>query len=94
MRSDYSIVSVDYLIKSGALKNADAPIGGADWSVQPSIDNSGFSINLTGLTKSECDYFTTIKLNWATYISVNGYQNEPGTYCLSTGGNEISFIVE
>ncbi|MDR1337957.1 MAG: type II secretion system GspH family protein [Rickettsiales bacterium] len=91
-RHDYSGVSVDYLVKSGALKNDKAPIGNDEWSVTASIDGSEFSVNLKGLTKGECDYFTTAKLEWADRIKVNGFESNPETYCLTTGDNEVSFI--
>lgn len=93
-RHDYSGVSVDYLIKSGALKSSKAPIGSADWSVTSSFDGNGFLINLKDLTKGDCDYFTTVKMDWVTRIKVNGFESDPGTYCISTGGNEVSFIVQ
>ena len=38
MRGDYTGVSVDYLVKSGAIKTPAAPIGGANWSVTASAD--------------------------------------------------------
>lgn len=93
-RHNYSGVSVDYLIKAGALKNNKAPIGNDEWSVTSSIDGAEFLINLKGLTKGECDYFTTVNLSWAERVKVNGYESDPGTYCLTTGGNEVSFIVQ
>ncbi|MDR0741315.1 MAG: type II secretion system GspH family protein [Rickettsiales bacterium] len=94
MRQDYSGVSVDYMVKSGALKNTKPPIGGDGWSITSSADGKEFLINLKGLTKGECDYFTTAKLEWASGIKVNGYESDPGTYCLTTGGNEVSFVVQ
>ena len=45
MRGTYEGVSVDYLIKAGALKSNNAPIGGENWSVTPSFDGTSFSIN-------------------------------------------------
>lgn len=93
-RHNYSGVSVDYLIKAGALKNNKAPIGNDEWSVTSSVDGTEFLINLKGLTKGECDYFTTVNLSWAQRVKVNGYESDPGTYCLTTGGNEVSFIVQ
>lgn len=93
-RHNYSGVSVDYLIKAGALKNNKAPIGNEEWSVTSSVDGTEFLINLKGLTKGECDFFTTVNLNWAQRVKVNGYESDPGTYCLTTGGNEVSFIVQ
>lgn len=94
MRGDYTGVSVDYLIKAGALKNNNAPIGSSNWTVTSSVDGTMFSINLTGLTGGECDYFTTVPLAWTSKITVNGYETDPGTYCLTSGANEISFVVQ
>lgn len=94
LRGSYNGVSVDYLIKSGALKNNKSPIGGAEWSVTPSIDGKEFLINLTDLSKGECDYFTTVKMEFAARVKVNGYESDPGTYCLTTGANELSIIVQ
>jgi type II secretory pathway pseudopilin PulG len=93
-RQDYSGVSVDYLIKSGALKNDQPPIGDAGWSVAASLDGTEFLITLKGLTKGECDYFATAKLDWASGIKINGFETDPGVYCLATGGNEVSFTVQ
>jgi hypothetical protein len=90
---DYSTVSIDYLIKSGALKNSNQPIGAPEWSITSSADGYSFAINLTGLTRGECEYFTTINMDWAVGVSVNGFAEDPATYCIS-GDNEISFIVE
>lgn len=94
LRGTYDGVSVDYLIKSGALKNERAPIGGDAWSVTSGTDGATFSINLVGLTSGECDYFTTATPTWAKSIRVNGFETEPGSHCFSSATNEISFIVE
>lgn len=94
MRGDYTGVSVDYLIKAGALKNATAPIGGDNWSVNATTDGTAFSINLVDLSEGECNYFTTIKTNWATAILVNGYETDAASHCFSSKTNQISFIVQ
>lgn len=94
MRGDYSGISVDYLIKAGALKSDRAPLGGP-WSVSPSVDGKTFSINLTQLSAGECDYFITAVPKWATEIRVNGATADTtANNCFSSRTNEISFIVE
>ncbi len=93
MRGTYEGVSVDYLIKAGALKNADAPIGG-QWSVTSSADGQSFSINLTELSSGECEYFTAAVPKWATTILVNGYETDVASHCFSSNTNMVSFIVE
>lgn len=88
LRGDYTGVSVDYLVKAGALKNTNPPMGDDDWSVTAGMDGKSFSINLTGLSRGECEYFATAKFDWATRVKVNDTDE-----CMS-GENEISFIVE
>jgi Tfp pilus assembly protein PilE len=93
-RADYTGVSIDYLIKAGAITSEAAPIGGDDWSIVATQDGKGFSINLTNLTTSECAYFATKKLNWASKISVNKIEDSGSESCLSAPRNLISIIVE
>lgn len=93
-KGDYSGVSVDYLIEAGALKTNRAPIGSDDWSVTAGINSDEFSINLTDLSHDDCAYFTTINLNWADHVTVNGNSTTPGSYCMSTGSNKVSFVVK
>ena len=94
MRGDYTGLSVDYLISAGALKTNKAPIGASNWSVEPINNGAGFSINLTGLTSGECQYFLAKKPKWATSIIVNGIETDINTNCFSTNTNQISFTVE
>lgn len=94
MRGDYSGVSVDYLIKAGALKSDRAPLGGP-WSVTSSTDGKTFSINLSQLSAGECDYFITAAPKWASEVRVNGMPADTtADSCFSSRTNEISFIVE
>ena len=71
LRGDYTGVSIQYLISSGALKSDKAPIGDEGWSVEAINNGKGFSINLTNLSSGECQYFATAKQNWATKIIIN-----------------------
>lgn len=93
-RGDYTGVSVEYLIKSGAIKSDVAPIGGNDWSVRSSVDGKSFSINLVDLTRGECEYFITATPTWATSVMVNGRIADPDTGCMSAPANLVSFIIE
>ena len=94
MRGNYDGVSVDYLIKSGALKSNRAPIGGDDWSVVAGADGATFSINLVDLTNGECEYFITAKPKWATAIMVNGFETAVSDSCFDSDTNQVSFIVK
>lgn len=93
-RGDYTGVSVDYLIKAGAITNESAPIGGADWSVTASVDGKGFSINLINLSHSDCAYFATKKFNWAKSVTINKLENAGGESCISGPRNYVSINVE
>lgn len=94
MRGDYTGLSVDYLVSAGALRNANAPIGGNDWSISSINDGKGYSINLTQLSESECQFFTATTPKWATKIVVNNIDLTISSNCFSTDTNQISFIVE
>lgn len=93
-RGSYAGVSIDYLIKAGALKSSRAPIGNDDWSISPSFDEKTFTINLIGLSSGECEYFVLKKQPWATTILVNGYEPSGASNCFSTNTNQVTFIVE
>lgn len=93
-RGDYNGVSVDYLIKAGALTSDRAPIG-ASWSVDSSFDGSSFSITVNGLTAGECDYFLTAAPTWATRVMINGYNSDDATdACFTSSTNQVVFEVE
>lgn len=93
-RGDYTGVSVDYLVKAGALLDETAPIGGSDWSVTAGLDGKTFAINLTNLTNGDCVFFATKKIEWAKGIAVNKIENSGSESCLSAQRNLISIIVE
>jgi len=90
----YDGLSVEYLVKSGALKNSKAPMGGDDWSVTPGFDGLTFSINLTQLSSGECAYFEIKKPTWAESILINGAEADGTSHCFSTKTNMVSFIVK
>ena len=94
MRGTYEGVSVDYLIKAGALKTNKAPIGGKNWSVSPSFDGKSFSINLIDLTNGECNFFATQKDSWFKKITVNGFETDVVSNCFDTDTNQVSFVIE
>ena len=91
MRSDYTGISVDYLVKAGALPNADAPIG-KSWTIDVGIDRITFTINLYGLTRSECEFFGAAMPAWATEMYINGYRAEEIVNCFPGSENNISFV--
>ena len=93
-RGDYTGVSIDYLIKAGALTEDKAPIGGPDWSITAGYKGETFSINLTDLTHSDCVYFATKKVDWAENVSINKLESGGAESCLSAPRNFVSFIVK
>ncbi len=92
-RNDYRGVSVEYLIKAGALDSDQSPIGGARWSVASGVDGDYFSINLTDVSESDCVYFSEKLFKWADDILVNGYSVGEIDSCFKSDTNQISFIV-
>ena len=94
MRGTYEGISIDYLIKAGALKSDQAPIGGDAWSINSSADGKSFSINLVDLTTGECDYLSTSKPAWASAVLINGFETGLTDNCFNSDTNQISFIVE
>lgn len=93
MRGDYTGISVNYLVKAGALDSPRAPIG-SEWSVESTTSGDGFSINLNGLTSGECEYFSVATPRWATRVMVNGFDAGTTPQCFSSATNKVSFIVE
>jgi hypothetical protein len=94
MRGTYEGISIDYLIKAGALKNNRAPIGGANWSIDASADGQTFAINLVDLTVGECEFFAEKKPKWANAMLINGFETGQTSNCFDSSTNQISFIVE
>ena len=90
MRSDYTGISVDYLVKAGAITTPDAPIG-KTWNIEVGIDRTTFVINLYGLTRAECDFFASAMPAWATEMYINGYRATEVVNCFSGSENNISF---
>ena len=89
----YANVSIDKLIADGSdvVKDRSAPIGGPDWSIEPMPGNDTLlTINLTGLSQSECEYIMSADTPWAAQVVINGTVNT----CYSSSTNNVSFIVE
>ena len=94
-RGTYEGLSVDYLIKAGALNSDASPIGG-EWSIGASLIEPTFVINLTELSEGDCDYFASATPSWASRLIVNGYEygTDLDAHCFSSGTNQITFVVE
>ncbi len=90
MRGDYTGISVDYLVKAGALQTPNPPVG-RGWTIDVGIDRTTFVINLYGLTHGECDFFATAMPAWATDMYINGYKAEEVASCFTGTENNISF---
>lgn len=92
MRGDYTGISVDYLIKAGALTSDAAPIG-KSWSVDVGgVDTATFEIKLHGLTHGECDFFAAAVPAWAEAMFVNGVPSTEYVQCISAPANNITFV--
>ena len=92
-RGDYSGVSVDYLVKAGALDSDETPIG-TEWTITSEFDGQSFSINLMGLSSGECAYMTSGIPTWTNDVRANGISIADGTpQCFSSQTNYVSFVV-
>ncbi len=92
MRGDYTGISVEYLIKAGAITNDVAPIG-KTWAVDVGeTDTSTFEIKLYGLTHKECDFFASAMPAWAEAMFVNGVASTEYVQCISAAENNITFV--
>ncbi len=94
MRGTYEGVSIDYLIKAGALQSDKAPLGGDNWSVESSADGKTFSINLVDLSSDECEYFSAKQPKWATAMLVNGFETGLTDNCFDSNTNQVAFVIE
>ena len=94
MRGTYEGISVDYLIKAGALDSNRAPIGGDGWSVDASVDGKSFSINLVDLTKDECNWISQNNPKWASAVLINGFENGYTDNCFESDTNQVSVVIE
>ena len=90
MRGDYTGISVDYLVKAGALATPDAPIG-KTWNIDVGIDRTTFVINLYGLSRAECEFFASAMPAWATDLYINGYNATQVVNCFPGSENDVSF---
>ena len=94
MRGTYEGLSIDYLIKAGALKTNHAPIGSDNWTISASADGQSFSINLVELSIGECEYFAEKKPKWVSATLINGFEAGATSNCFDSATNQVSFIVE
>jgi len=94
VRRDYSGISVDYLVKAGAMKTEKSPLPGADFSVMAEPGVREFIMVFNGIDFKTCSWLATVKLDWADRISVNGYFESAATYCQTVDKNEVSIWVK
>jgi len=94
VRRDYSGISVDYLVKAGAMKTEKSPLPGANFAVLAEPGIREFMMIFNGVDFKTCSWLATVKLDWADRISVNGYFESAATYCRTVEKNDISIWVK
>lgn len=92
-RGDYTGVSIEYLVKAGAISNTKPPLGD-DWYIESGVTGQDFSINLVNISDNDCAYLATKKLDWAKSVSVNKITTAGAESCIPGNRNFISIIVE
>jgi hypothetical protein len=90
-RGGYDGISTEYLIESGAIKNAKNPVGAGDYTVV-SADGGAFAIVVPDVSFNDCAYFTAAHLSWASGVTVNGSAENPAGFCEDK--NIVEFIVK
>ena len=93
-RGDYSNISLDYLVKAGAVPTNKSPIPNAELSVMSEELGKKFAIRLDGLSYGDCAYFATAKLDWAEFVRINGFTDNAKSFCYEIEKNRVEFIVE
>jgi Tfp pilus assembly major pilin PilA len=93
-RRDYSGISVDYLVKAGAMRSEKSPFPGAELSMFANAGAKEFAMVFNGLDFNNCTWLATIKLDWADRVSVNGYFESSATYCNKVEKNEVTVWVK
>lgn len=93
MRGKYDGLSIEYLVKAGALKSELPPIG-KTWVIEPGYNSETFVIKISGLTQSDCDFLSVSVPQWATEVSANGHRIDEYAHCFSGIENEVIFIAK
>jgi hypothetical protein len=91
-RRNFTGISRDYLIKSGALKSNT--IAGYDFRIIASEDGTTFSVIFDDMTFGDCAYFATKKYNWASSVAVNNVTISPASMCSETSLNKVEFVIK
>lgn len=94
VRDNYNDISVDYLIKARVLKSAKSPLVGSDFSVIANSGNKEFAMVFSNIDFKNCTWLTTLKTDWVSKISVNGYFESVATYCKKVDKNEVAIWVK
>ena len=94
-RNDYTGISVNYLIKMGALKTDAAPGIATDYSIQSEPDGGGFLINLSGVSFGDCAWVATQHFDWAAGVHANDFvEGNPAGNCKKGESNKVSILVK
>jgi len=90
-RQNYTGITKDFLIKTGALKVER--IAGQDFRIQSQGDGKTFSIVFENLNMSDCAYFATKRFDWTEAVAVNGFTDNPVSFCAELHPNRLEFII-
>ncbi|MFA7188012.1 MAG: hypothetical protein WC137_00860 [Alphaproteobacteria bacterium] len=93
-RSNYNGISIDYLIKSGVMTCGKSPLTGTILSFTENPGSKEFAMVFSGLDYKDCIWMTTLKTDWVSKFSVNGYFESASTYCEEDEKNEVQVWVK
>jgi Tfp pilus assembly major pilin PilA len=92
--SNYNEISVDYLIKAGVMNGNKSPLPGSEFSVTSNPGSKEFAMVFSNLDFKECAWLTTLKTDWASKVSVNGYFEHAVASCKKNEKNEVAIWVK
>ncbi|MCL1902771.1 MAG: hypothetical protein FWG18_04080 [Alphaproteobacteria bacterium] len=94
-RGNYSGISVQYLIRAGALKTDRAPKIATEFNIRSEDEGHAFSINLTGVSFNNCAWLAVQKFEWAHAVYANDFrEGATGENCNRGRDNKVSIFVK
>lgn len=93
-RDNYNDISIEYLVKAGAMRNEKSPLPTAEFSIVANPVQKEFAMVFSGLNYNDCSWLSATKFDWADRAVVNGYEEAANSYCKKLDKNEVVIWVK
>ena len=94
-RDRYDGISVQYMIKMGALRTDQPPRMANRMTLVSEPEGRGFFIRLYGLSFSDCAWITTQRFEWADGVMANdSLYGTPAEHCKRDKENAVAILVK